>query len=167
MGKIMEWQNMRLSPNFSMFELCRSDAHPKLVKPPNAVIQYWLTWWAREVLEPLRARIGPIRINSGYRNPELNRAVDGEKRSIHQVSVSGEVVGVATDIVPLRMPIADALRIIAEMPELPIRGCIIYPKRGFIHIDSRQGPRRYFESPTKGVYLPLSQDAVRNYRVAA
>lgn len=158
---------MRLSPHFSMFELCRSDEHPHLVQPPNTVIQYWLTWWARNVLEPLRDRCGPIRINSGYRNPELNRAVGGEKRSIHQVSVSGEIVGVATDIVPLKMPIDTALRVISEMPELPIRGCIIYPKRGFIHIDSRAGPRSFFESPTKGVYLPLSRDAIKKYRIAA
>jgi len=167
MGKTMEWQNLRLSPHFSLFELCRSDEHPHLVRPPNAVIQYWLTWWAREVLEPLRARIGPIRINSGWRNPELNRAVGGEKRSIHQVSISGEIVGVATDIVPLEMPLADALRVIASMPELPIRGCIIYPKRGFLHTDSRQGDPRFFESPSKGVYLPLSRDAIRTYRIAA
>jgi len=167
MAKTMEWQNVRLSPHFSMFELCRSDEHPHLVRPPNSVIQYWLTWWARHVLEPLRERIGPIRINSGYRNPELNRAVGGEKRSIHQVSVSGMVIGVATDIVPLDIPLAEVLRVIADMPELPIRGCIIYPKRGFIHIDSRDGYRSFFESPTKGVYLPLSRDAIKNYRIAA
>lgn len=37
----------------------------------------------RGLIQPMRDAIGPIRISSGYRNPELNRAVNGSHKSQH------------------------------------------------------------------------------------
>ena len=37
----------------------------------------------RGLIQPVRDAIGPIRISSGYRNPELNRAVNGSHKSQH------------------------------------------------------------------------------------
>ena len=37
----------------------------------------------RDRLQPVRNEFGPIRINSGYRSPALNKAVGGSKTSQH------------------------------------------------------------------------------------
>lgn len=167
MGQIMEWQNVRLSPHFSLHELCASKDHPGLVKPPEPVVLYWLTWWARDALEPVRDAVGPLGVDSGFRNSALNRAVGGEPKSIHQVMRDGIFVGCATDIVPLRMPLDEAFRRIARLPPaVPIRGVIIYPSRGFIHLDSRDGnSRRFFMSLQKGSYVEISAVQARNWRL--
>ena len=167
MGQTMEWQNVRLSPNFSLHELCASHDHPQLVEPPSPVVTFWLTWWARAALEPARHVLGPLLISSGFRNPLLNEAVGGEKRSIHQVMMEGRFVGCASDIRPKRMALDEAFRRIARLsPNVPIRGVIIYPSRGFIHIDSRDGKsRRFFMSLKKGSYVEISPVQARNWRV--
>lgn len=164
-SKEMEWQNICLSEHFSLFELCRSREHPDLVEAPDPLIIYWLNWWARKVLEPLREVTGPIGINSGFRNPRLNKAVNGEKNSIHQISVGDRIVGVASDIVTPQTPFDETFRIIFRMAHLSIRGAIIYPFRHFIHIDSREGPRRFFECVRPKVYRPLSEGEMANYRL--
>lgn len=46
------------------------------------------------VLEPLRALVGPLRVNSGYRCEAVNAAVGGSSNSAH-------LYGRAADIVPL------------------------------------------------------------------
>lgn len=167
MGQTMEWQNVRLSPHFSLHELCASKEFPGLVNPPPPVVTYWLTWWAREALEPAREILGPLAVDSGFRNPTLNRVVGGEKRSIHQVMIDGVFVGCAADIVPTRITIEEAFRRIAALPlTIPIRGVIIYPSRGFIHIDSRDGKsRRFFMSLKKGSYTEISPVQARNWRI--
>ena len=45
-------------------------------------------------LEPLRAKFGPLYINSGYRSPAVNTAIGGSKTSAH-------MSGCAADIDPL------------------------------------------------------------------
>jgi hypothetical protein len=37
----------------------------------------------RDLIQPIRDAIGPIRISSGYRNPQLNRAIGGSTKSQH------------------------------------------------------------------------------------
>ena len=88
-----------LSPNFSVLEFCASEVAARrgldnaipaeLI--PNAVAL------GENVLEPARAVLGPIRINSGYRSPGkdgLNRAIGGAFHSQH-------CLGQAADIIPL------------------------------------------------------------------
>jgi hypothetical protein len=43
------------------------------------------------LLQPLRDHLGPIRISSGYRSKELNRAIGGSRKSQHS---KGEAVDV-------------------------------------------------------------------------
>ena len=37
----------------------------------------------RDVIQPMRDALGPIRITSGYRSPQLNRAIGGSRKSQH------------------------------------------------------------------------------------
>ena len=48
---------------------------------------------AEEVLEPARVIVGPLRVNSWYRSPAVNKAVGGEAKSAH-------LEGRAADVVP-------------------------------------------------------------------
>ena len=72
-------------------EFTRSNSHPKVYNIPTheaiANLKRVCVW-----LEVLRARAGgPIRINSGYRSPQLNRKIGGVKNSNH-------LTGCAVDI---------------------------------------------------------------------
>ena len=163
---IPAWAQRQLSKNFTLWELCRSETHPELVKPPSPAMLYWLKWWTDNVLQPLRNDFGRIRINSGYRCPKLNAAVGGEKESSHQIMIKGLFKTVATDIVPLDCPLADLFKGIAERSnKLPIRGAIIYPKRGFIHIDGRDGPAGFFVSVVNKVYIPISRKEAMKFKI--
>jgi zinc D-Ala-D-Ala carboxypeptidase len=48
-----------------------------------------------KVLDPLRTKVGAIRVNSGYRTPEHNKKVGGSPTSQH-------ITGQACDIFPLK-----------------------------------------------------------------
>ncbi len=90
--------NVRLSPHFSLGELTRSKSYPKIYNVPSHVaienlkrVCVWL-----EVLREQWNRLygegdDGIIINSGYRSPELNRAVGG-------VATSNHLTGCAVDI---------------------------------------------------------------------
>lgn len=71
---------------FTIGELCKSDtAHAKNINntPDNTTIERMNTLM-EECLDKVRELWGkPIGVNSGYRSPELNRAVGGAKNSQH------------------------------------------------------------------------------------
>lgn len=77
---------VKLSPHFSLAELTRSEAATRggfdNTPPPEAVAA--LRALCEHVLEPLRVAVGkPLRINSGYRGPDANKAVGGAASSDH------------------------------------------------------------------------------------
>ena len=77
---------MQLSKNFRLSEFTRSNTAKRLGidNECSSVEQVLnLAYLCHMVLQPLRDRFGPIRITSGYRCPELNRAVGGVKNSQH------------------------------------------------------------------------------------
>lgn len=83
-----------MSRYFSLRELCRSDkaASRGIDNTPTPEAIEWLGLLATKILDPLRDAWGePFAINSGYRSPELNRAIGGSKTSQH-------VLGQAADI---------------------------------------------------------------------
>ena len=82
---------MRLSKNFTMEELCRSataERHgignwPKAGDEEHRVREN-LRYLCFDVLQPLREHVGkPIVVNSGYRSKKVNRLVGGVKNSQH------------------------------------------------------------------------------------
>ena len=81
---------------FTISELCKSDtANARGIdNTPTDDVKENLEALIENVLDPLREAYGkPIYINSGYRCPELNKAVGGVRTSEHQ---SGRAVDIDT-----------------------------------------------------------------------
>ena len=76
---------MRLSKNFTLKELTRSNTALRLGidNEPSKEGIYKLTLLATEILQPLRDCLGVLKISSGYRSPELNKAIGGSTNSQH------------------------------------------------------------------------------------
>ena len=80
-----------LSEHFTLGEMTKSSSHPEVYNIPSheaiANLKRVCGW-----LEVLRDRSGgPVRINSGYRSPQLNRKIGG-------VATSNHLTGCAVDI---------------------------------------------------------------------
>ena len=58
-----------------------------------------------EVLDPLRAKVGKIKVSSGYRNPVYNAKEGGSPTSDH-------ITGCAADIVPLETDIDEVFALL-------------------------------------------------------
>lgn len=70
---------MYLSKNFTLNELIRSNSALRLGidnTPTEEGVQK-LIRIANSVLQPIRNSLGPLRITSAYRSPELNTAIGG------------------------------------------------------------------------------------------
>lgn len=156
-------QSTKLSNNFTLYELIKSDKYPELVEFPSESIIAHLTEFANEVLQPIRNQFGPIHVNSGYRNPTLNKMVGGEPGSIHLIEDRGVFIGCAADIVPKEANLLEVYWWIAENIK-PIRTQILYRNKyvtrtPFIHVDNRKkGVRKAtLEKIKAGAYAPISK----------
>ena len=94
-GKVPDEQ---LSPHFKLSELLDSGTGRSkgISNEPTPEIVANLRKLCIEALEPIRALIGPMHVNSGYRADEINKAVGGSVTSAHSY-------GLAADIKPLRV----------------------------------------------------------------
>lgn len=91
-----------------------------------------------EFLQTLREIIDrPIRITSGIRCPKHNRAVGGGRSSWH-------LVGRAADITVPGLTTEELL--VAVKASRLFTGIGYYPKRQFVHVDTRNRPA-YWELP--------------------
>lgn len=71
---------------FTIKEMCKSNTAIArgIDNTPNEEVKANLEALIENVLDPLREAYGkPIYVNSGYRSPELNRAVGGVANSFH------------------------------------------------------------------------------------
>lgn len=77
---------MKLSSNFTTEEATRSNMAVRLGIDNSMPMKVQLDaeWFAVNVLQPLRDRVGePFILTSWYRSPELNKAVGGKPTSAH------------------------------------------------------------------------------------
>lgn len=120
---------------FTIAELCRSATARRLGidnRPPASAVKA-LTVLVDEVLDPLReAWGGPIRVNSGYRCPELNEAVGGTPTSQHQR-------GEAADITVGSRSANRRLLALIKRLDLPVDQCIDEKGCRWIHVSHRKG----------------------------
>ena len=84
-------ENTRLSKHFSLSEFLNLKKYPDNI--PSMQVAANLTYGCLLLLEPARLEVGPILINSGYRNQRVNALVGGVKNSQH-------LQGCAADIRP-------------------------------------------------------------------
>tara|TARA_Y100000356_G_scaffold62009_1_gene50531 strand:- start:117 stop:584 length:468 start_codon:yes stop_codon:yes gene_type:complete len=76
---------MRLSKNFVLSEITRSNTATRLgiTNEPSKKHLENMQVLITELIQPMRNALGPIRISSGYRSPQLNRAIGGSSKSQH------------------------------------------------------------------------------------
>jgi zinc D-Ala-D-Ala carboxypeptidase len=96
----------KLSPNFTLGELLvTSQPFPNI--PDEQEISN-LTLLTKNVLQPIRDLLGvPIVVNSAFRSHQVNKSVGGVDNSQHRL-------GFAADIVPSKLSIDTAFKIIAK-----------------------------------------------------
>lgn len=77
---------MNLSPNFTLTEMTKSESALRLgiKNEPNEEQLQSMIELAQKVLQPIRDAFKKgVKVNSGFRSPELNRAIGGSPTSDH------------------------------------------------------------------------------------
>jgi zinc D-Ala-D-Ala carboxypeptidase len=95
---------MNLSPHFTLDELTHSDTAKREGIPnrPDAGGVAALTALCNTILEPLRAAVGgAIKVNSGYRGPQLNARIGGAGKSQHLVGEAADIQAPAVSVLRL------------------------------------------------------------------
>lgn len=126
-----------LSPNFTLDELqVTSTGLPNRAPAPIVLA---LRYGAKRVLQPIRDRLGPLRVTSGYRSKAVNERVGGSPTSQH-------VRGEAADFVAVEASQVEAWAVVRDLVltgEAPIDQAIAYEREGHIHVSwtQRRAPR--------------------------
>ena len=84
---------MRLSRNFMLREFVNSITASRkgISNKPTDVHLANLKLLIDNIIQPIRDKIGPIRISSGYRSVALNRAIGGSSRSQHCKGMASDI----------------------------------------------------------------------------
>lgn len=107
----------------------------KLDNTPTEQVEKNLTILVEKILDPLREMYGkPIIVNSGYRSPEVNAAVNGSKTSQH---VLGEAVDITAGSKKENKKLFELIRDNFEFDQL-----INENNYSWIHVSYREGRLR-------------------------
>jgi hypothetical protein len=125
---------MQLTNNFSLKELTVSDTATRLGldNTPNETVTANLKTLAENILQPVREHYGKsVKVNSGYRAPEVNAAVGGSKTSDHCKGQAAdiEITGVANG--DLAKYIAENYKFTQVILEFYTQGI---PDSGWVHV---------------------------------
>ena len=125
---------MKLTPNFTLSEMTKSDTALRLDmdNTPNAVQVENLKTLCEKVLQPVRDHFGKgVKVNSGFRHPQVNAAVGGSKTSDHCKGMAAdiEIPGVANG--DLAQWIVDNLEFRQVILEFYTPGV---PDSGWVHV---------------------------------
>jgi len=82
-----------------------------------------------DVLEVLRAKTGPLKVNSAYRCPQHPVEARKPKPGLH-------ARGLAADLVPLAVPLRTFYELVRAEPR--IKGIGVDHASGYIHVDVRE-----------------------------
>lgn len=117
--------------HFSAWEICRvgrrANAGPVQLKAPPVAL------WKNaiptlQILDELREALGPVIVNSGYRDPEYNKAVGGEKASLHMTCN-------AFDVSVIGKTPKEVYDWLDAHPNRVVMGLGLYSS--FVHVDTR------------------------------
>lgn len=123
---------------FTIKELCKSSTATAkgIDNSPNSEIVKNLEQLIDNILDPLREKYGkPIKVNSGYRCPELNKAVGGSKTSQH-------MKGLAADITVGSPKNNKILFDLIKSMDLPFDQLIDEKKLSWVHVSYSTKPRK-------------------------
>jgi hypothetical protein len=143
---------VQLTPHFSDTELGVAGAEQRLID--NAL------YLCRQLLEPIRARFGPVHVHDGYRNPEENAAVGGKLTSYHEFNgteSAADIDALPTDY----QAVFDWIRLDSGLPFDKVileKNAAGYPACIHLQIDSAVPPRRLAYTGSTGagkVYTPV------------
>jgi len=150
---------MQLTNNFSLKELTVSETATRkgLDNTPNEAITANLKTLAETILQPLREHYGKsVKVNSGYRSPDVNASVGGSKTSDHCKGQAAdiEIAGVANG--DLAQYIADNFKFTQVILEFYTQGI---PDSGWVHVsydanDLKCQTLTAVKKDGKTVYLP-------------
>ena len=150
---------MQLTNNFSLKELTVSDTATRLGldNTPNETVIANLKTLAEKILQPVREHYGKsVKVNSGYRAPEVNAAVGGSKTSDHCKGQAAdiEINGVANG--DLAKYIAENFKFTQVILEFYTQGI---PDSGWVHVsydsnDLKCQTLTAVKQNGKTVYLP-------------
>jgi uncharacterized protein YcbK (DUF882 family) len=115
-----------ITKNFRLSEFEVSASHPELVESIPDALMPRVIELAVTMLQPLRTRLGPMRVTSGYRAPALNNVVRGSKHSQHLRAEAADI-----DFVDNQRAF-DTMR--GRWNEFRCGQVIHYPEKGFVHI---------------------------------
>ena len=150
---------MQLTSNFSLKELTVSETATRkgLDNTPNEAITANLKTLAETILQPLREHYGKsVKVNSGYRSPDVNASVGGSKTSDHCKGQAAdiEIAGIANG--DLAQYIADNFKFTQVILEFYTQGI---PDSGWVHVsydanDLKCQTLTAIKKDGKTVYLP-------------
>lgn len=123
---------------FTIKELCKSSTATlkRIDNTPNSEIVNNLEQLVDNILDPLREEYGkPIKVNSGYRSPVLNKVVGGSKTSQH-------MTGLAADITTGSVMENRRLFALVQSLNLPFDQLIDENKFKWIHVSYSENPRK-------------------------
>ena len=85
--------DVQISPHFRLSELLASGTAKSkgLDNDPSPEVLANLKKLCVEALEPIRAKVGPLKINSGYRSDAVNKAVGGSTTSAHSYGLAADL----------------------------------------------------------------------------
>ena len=133
-SQIKKARAKKLTANFTLWEAIRSTDHPVLVEYPSKEIIIKIQFSAEVVAQPIRTKFGKTKINSWYRNCNINLAVGSNRFSDHPDAAA----------IDLKVPNVDLLLVFAWMCEnIPYRQIILYKKSGFIHCSCNHPGKKY------------------------
>ncbi len=160
----MDLNIVQLSPHFSYSELTRSDTATRLGidnTPTQAYIGN-LILVCQNVLEPVRAAFGPVRVNSGYRSLALNMAINPMTSTINKVSkhCSGQAADFEVQGVPNAVLAQWCVDHLPEFEQVILEFYTLgQPNSGWVHVGYVVGDQK------KEVFTAVKENGKTVYKV--
>jgi hypothetical protein len=121
---------MKLSANFSLAELTKTNVRQFDNTPSMQVIDN-LQVLVDSVLQPIRNKFGPVTVTSGYRSPEVNKAIGGSATSDHCFGFAADFEVAGVDNKELARWVADNLKFKQLILEFYTKGV---SDSGWVHV---------------------------------
>lgn len=138
----------KITPNFTLDEFTASSwAIENGVKNSPSLEQIQnIEYLARKIAQPIRDIFGPTIIKSGFRTPQVNRGVGGDRNSFH-------LEGLAMDFICSRSSMRSVFEWLV-ISDLPYHTCIDQiQQKGTIHIDIMRPRQRLLFLNAAGQYV--------------